>query len=160
MKLEEVRALITIDKHRLDEHLATNAAVMEQIGRQVAWAENDVRHIKKRLESIEAKVIAELRTDDEKMSNAVAEKEARRDARWTEQWEKYSDAQHHHAEWVAAEAAWKQRGWDLRAMTDLYGHQYFELTTTTSPDSVRRAMRDAVERAPLKETRRRTLVNS
>jgi hypothetical protein len=162
MELSEVRALLPINRHRLDDHLTTNSAVMEEIGREVAHRAGAVRDLKRRLDTLEAKLIAELKEDDPKMSNPVAEKGAKRDPAWQHLWQEMHLAQCEEGEWEAAQTAWKQRSFDLRSMADLFGHQYFAINTASGPDTARDSIRQAIRRATkeVDGTKRRTLVNT
>lgn len=177
MQLSEVRNMLRINRHRLDDELEIQADVLDRIGREVALHNSRMLEAKKELAVTEARVIERLKEDDPKMSNPLAEKAAARDREYTEAWQKYQQARHLHEEWESAYKAWHARGFDIKALGELFAHQYFTISEVRGPypentQSIRSRVREASEqttarrstREPAEEEqptrpRRRTLVD-
>lgn len=137
MELTNVRQMLRINRHRLDEELEVNSDIQERIGREVARRNSLMLEAKRALEDTEARVIADLKEADAKMSNPIAEKEAKRHRDYKTAWASYQVARQEHEEWEAAHKAWITRSFDLKALGELYGFQYFTI------DSVQRAREPA-----------------
>lgn len=126
--LHTYRQMLRVNRHRLDEELELQAEMQERIGRMVAKVNSYMLEQKKGLEATEAEVIDDLKSNDSKLSNPVAEKEARRSKQYTAAWRAYQVARQDYEEWAALYEAWKQRGYSMRGLADLYRDQYFAVT--------------------------------
>lgn len=148
MNISEVRNMIRINRHRLDDELEINAQVMEEIGRTVSRLNGVQLELKRKLAIAEAKAISELKEADPKMSNPIAEKEAARDRDVNRAWEAWQGSRAELEEWESVQKAWYQRGFDLKALGDLFAHQYFAMDSIRGPypsgmESLRGQMREA-----------------
>lgn len=132
MELTNIRKMLKINRHRLDEELEVNSDIQERIGREVARRNSLMLEAKRMLTETEARVIADLKEADPKLSNPIAEKEAQRHRDYRAAWTSYQVARQEHEEWEAAYKAWITRSYDLKALGELYGFQYFTI------DSVQR----------------------
>lgn len=160
MDIAEVRGALRLDPNKLDQALETNAAVMEEIGREVAKRSRRSTEAKRDMEALEARITADLKADDPKMTNPNAEREVRRDKEWVKAWQHYLDVKQEHEEWVSASEAWKTRSYDLKTFAALYSSQYFTTTTISAEDlDGRRRMREASQEANVRP-RRRSIVDS
>lgn len=179
MQLSEVRNMLRINRHRLDDELEIHADVLDRIGQEVARHNSRMLEAKKQLSAVKAQVIEQLKADDPKMTNPMAEDAAARDRDYSEAWAKYQVARQAHEEWESAYKAWYQRGFDLKALGDLFANQYFAISDIRGPypentENFRRRAREASEQtderrrraaSPVEEQtttrpRRRTLVDS
>lgn len=176
MELSEVRNMLRINRHRLDDELEVHAEVLDRVGQEVVRRNSRMIELKKKLEEVEARVTSDLKDADPKLTNPMAEREAKRNRDYTAAWEAYQRARHEHEEWESVQKAWYQRGFDLKALGELFGNQYFALDSIRGPypsntESLRSGMRlshDAVttrrisssEEATSNRPRRRTLVDS
>jgi len=147
----EFRAKLRIDKHDLDGELEVHAECQEAIARVVAGCNTLQLEAKRAVEAVEAEVVDALKRQSDKMSNPVAEKEAKRSSKYAAAWGAYQTARQLYEEWAGLHSAWVTRGYNLKTLADLHGQQYFSVTTTTmrpSADTVlaeeRRRIRDAV----------------
>ena len=161
--------MLKINRHRLDDELEINSEIADKIGQRVAKLNSWQLEAKRQLEITDAKVIARLKDADPKMTNPIAEKEARSSRDYETAWKAFQTARLEYEEWESIQKAWYQRGFDLKALGDLFGNQYFALDSIRGPypsnmEGLRSKLRQASERAePEPETsrpRRRTLVDS
>lgn len=173
MDIQAARNMLRINRHRLDDELEINAQIMEMIGREVAKHNSRMLEMKKGVDSTEARVMADLKDADPKMSNPVAEKEAKRNKDYLSAWSAYQLARQTHEEWEAVYKAWVTRSFDLKALGELFAHQYFAIDSIHAPnlapsEGTRTAMRERTgdysrprpEPAEEPKPRRRTLVDS
>lgn len=175
MDLFKARSLLKINKHDLDSELERNAQVGEEIGREVAVANTAQLRLKRDLEATEAQVIASLKDADAKMTNPIAEKEAKRNPRYLKGWDAYHEARQLYEEWDAIYKSWIGRGYDLKALGQLFSDQYFAINSVTGPaqrdyerDQARAIMRERTgdhsrrqeKEIPEVRPRRRSLDNS
>lgn len=164
--LDNYRAMLRINRHRLDDELECHAQISEEIGREVARKNSYMLEKKKSLDTTLARLISKLKATDEKMSNPVAENEAKRDSQYDEAWKGWQATRAELEEWQAVKDAWYQKGFDLKALGDLYAHQYFALDAIRGPypskmESIRAQQREKVGdySRPEEETPRRRRAN-
>lgn len=149
MDLDYFRARLRVNKHRLDDELEQHADHLEKIGRYVASAARDEARLKRDLEKAEASRIRDLMLEDPKLSHAKASGDAKDKREVREAWEQHQEAKQRLVEWEALEKAWYQRGFDIKALAELFGSQYFVINSaggavTGPPDAhSRAAMREA-----------------
>lgn len=168
MDLQQARNMLRINRHRLDDELEINAQVGEEIGREMAKRNSKQLDLKKSLDMVTAAEVARLKEDDPKLSNPAAEKEATRSREWRTAWNDYQAARHEHEEWEIVYKAWISRGFDLKALGELFAHQYFAMDSIRGPypskmDSIRSSMRERsreIETTSSDRPRRRSLVDS
>lgn len=165
MDLTFYRSLLRIDKNRLDEALEVQADHQDRISEQVARLNTRSSDLKKTLEEVEARIIEDLKADDPKLSNPIAEKEAKRHADWKRAWREYQAAREEFEVWTGLHMAWVSRGYQLKTLADLYASQYFAISSTSaatsravddaSYESSRRRMRAAASETATPVVRRR-----
>lgn len=142
------RSMLAINKNNLDGELETQGQYQEEIGRQVAKVNSQQLASKDALSKVEAELFADLK-DGTKISNDLAQAEVKKDRRRVQAWDEYNTARQDFEEWVALYEAWKGRNYALKTLSDLYGGDYFVVTTTTAPrgevvvQAARTAVRDA-----------------
>lgn len=137
MDINEFRALLKIDKHRLDEDLTYNSELQEQIGREVAKRNTVMLRAKRELDEAESAAFARLKRGDEKMTNPQAEKAAKSDRHYLLAWDAYQEARQAHEEWESLHKAWVTRSYDMKALGELFGAQYFALDSVKGEESNR-----------------------
>jgi len=138
--IETFRAMLPVDKHRLDDALEVHAQAQERISARVARENSHALLRKRELEAEEARVIYQLKVDDPKMTNPIAEKEAKRNSSYLKAWHLYQQARQEHEEWAGLLSAWQARGYNLKALGDLYGMQYFAVDSTRARARVEEAV--------------------
>lgn len=127
MDIAYFRSRIRINKHALDEELEIHADHMERIGRQSAAAARKEAKAKQARDEIEASAVKDLLDDNEKMALNKATSQAKASRAYQQAQSVYLDAQNELAEWQEVEKAWYQRGFDLRALVELFSAQYFQM---------------------------------
>lgn len=140
--------MLRINRHRLDDELEIHSQVMEEIGRTVVKLNSMQLELKRKLAIAEAQAVSDLKDADPKMSNPIAEKEAARDRNVGRAWEAWQAARAELEEWESVQKSWYQRGFDLKALGDLFAHQYFAMDSIRGPypsgmESLRGQMREA-----------------
>lgn len=168
MELHAIRQMLRINRHRLDEELEIHSQMMDTIGQEVVRLNSKAIELKKKLEETEAKVVERIKDQDPKMTNPQAERECKRDREYSAAWSAHQQARHEHDEWELIAKAWYQRGFDLKALGELFAAQYFSLDSVRGPypsnmESLRADMRRANEsKAPTDDAprvRRRSIVS-
>lgn len=152
MDITYFRSRLRVNKNALDDELEVHADHLEKIGRFVASAARQEAKLKRALEQEEANEVRDLMSSDPKLSHAKASGDVKGKRSVREAWEAHQEAKQVLVEWEALEKAWYQRGFDLKALAELYGNQYFVINSAggqaTSPalgdQRARQAMRDAV----------------
>ena len=150
--IEVFRNMLRVNKHRLDDELEIQGETQERISSHLARLNSRQLELKKSLDSVEASVIARLKEGDSKLSNPIAEKEARRDRDYISAWQAWSVARQEYEEWLGLYEAWKSRGYALKTLADLYGDQYYAIDSAggrvprDDPDAARARLREASNR--------------
>lgn len=126
--LQKCRALLRIDRHRLDDELETQAEYQEEIGRRTAHLEHRVALTKDELARTEARLIEDFRDGATK---DLAEAKAKRHPERRQVWDRYQEAVEAHAQYANLLDAWKNRGRDIHALGKLFGDEYFAVTRTS-----------------------------
>ena len=130
---DDFRARLRIDKRRLDQELAEQAATLESIGRATAAAARKVAEVKLGLETLEARLLSDLTQDKATPMNKASVLIAQR-REFQEATQRLIDAKHDLAEWEALEKAWYNRGFDLKALVELFQSQFYGETQAASVD--------------------------
>ena len=129
MDLDYFRARLRINKHALDDELEQHADTLEKIGRYVASAAREEARLKRDLEKVEAGRIRDLMSVDPKLSHSKASGDVKDKREVRDAWELHQEAKQRLVEWEALEKAWYQRGFDLKALAELFGNQYFVINS-------------------------------
>ena len=141
------RGRLKIDRSRLDDELEIHADHSDRIGRMVAKMTRAEAFAKRDLERTEAEEISRIIAGQVKTNATAAASEARLTRSYQKAWEDHQNALETLRLWESLGKAWYQRGFDLKALGDLYGHQYFRVDTLTGPSDLARArqqQRDSV----------------
>lgn len=144
--LEFVRSHLYIDRMALDDELAIHAQITEEINREVAKANTAQLEAKRRVDIVEAKVISELKSHDPKLTNPIAEKEAKQSIRYSDAWRSYQEARQLHEEWVGAQDAWSKKGYGLRELGALFVGEYFAVNSIRTPRNMKRIRKEMREK--------------
>lgn len=129
--LDYFRSRLRIDRHRLDEELEIHADHSDRIAQGVKKATQAEAQARREFERKEAELMRDMITDDPKMSQARATAEVKLRRDWGVAWAAYQEAKGPLMDWEGLQKAWYQKGFDLKALGDLYAHQYW------SPDSIK-----------------------
>lgn len=123
--LDYFRRLLPINKHELDDELECQAEVFERISREVAACATEVAYAKDALLRTEARLLLDFK-DAGGMSEKVIDANVKRHPDRTASAKEYSAALRKHEMWTSLQDAWRQRGYALKTLADLYVSSYFD----------------------------------
>jgi len=128
MDIHYFRDRLRINKHDLDGELEVHADHLERIGRQVAAAARNRAKVKQNLEAVESRISSRILRDEPRLAANKLEVLFKKEPEWRQAHDEVLDAEQSLSEWEALEKAWYSRGFDLRVLGELFGHQYFSIT--------------------------------
>ena len=129
---EQYRAMLPVHKHRLDDELEIQAQFMEQISSEAIRQNARLLESKLTLEKVEGRLLAEFKDDDPKMTVQLLDAKVKRDPERTTAWQSYLANVSEHAKWQGLLEAWRQKGYSIKTLADLYSAQYFQLSSHQS----------------------------
>lgn len=138
--IEELRARLRIDKHRLDEELETHSQIQEQIAHTVSQLNTAANEAKEALGLMESTLALEAKEDDPKLTAAGVEATVRKHRKRIAAWQLYQAARAEHEEWTGLLSAWVSRGYGIKTLAELHAQQYYSITSVTQ-DPEARALR-------------------
>ncbi len=128
--LEQYWAMLRVNKHRLDDELEIQPEIMDQISTQVVLRNNRMIEAKDDLARIEGRLADDVREDDPKAGVAFIDSRVRREPERIEAFRRYQQARAEHEAWQGLLEAWKQKGYSIKTLSDLYNANYFSLSST------------------------------
>lgn len=161
LTIEEARAHLRVDKHQIDAALEQQSVMLEAISRQLAHENAALARTKRRLEAAADKALEDLGRTHPELTNPQRERKIHGHDIYRDAHEEYIAQKAAVEEWEGLNKAWFNRGFDLRALADLYAAQYFSQTTVSieAPridlDRARERIRAASEGVNEKRARRR-----
>lgn len=157
MELQHVRNLLRIVKTRIDDELELQAQMAETISSHVATMNSRQLEAKAELERVEARLCLQFRNSDSKMPANEIDARTKLDTSRIHAFGAFQKARHEYEEWLGAQDAWRQRGFALSKLGDIYVAGYFDAQQTSAgnthvvPPEMTRATRvdrsETVERA-------------
>lgn len=156
--IQTYRKMLYVHRHRLDDELEIQADIMERISSQTVIQNSRQLDAKDQLSRIEARLVEDAKEDDPKLSNPMAEARVRRDPERIKAWQAYQAARAEHEAWQGLLDAWKQRGYAIKTLADLYAANYYSPSSTVRKEAVSdadnlRAQMRAAGRRPVAEER-------
>lgn len=130
--LETFKAMLFVDKHGLDDALEVQAELMDRISTEVVRSNTLALDAKDSLLRVEAKLMEQVREEEGKISAAAAEAWAKRRPERIRAWDAYQGCREEHEAWQGLLDAWRQRGYSIKTLADLYAANYFTPTSTHS----------------------------
>jgi len=125
---EQYRAMLPVHKHRLDDELEIQAQIMEQLSTEVIRLNARMLECKQALERIEGRLLFDFKDDDgPKLNAAQIDAKIKRDSGRVTAWQAYLQALSDHGKWQGLLDAWRQKGFSIKTLADLYASQYFQL---------------------------------
>ena len=124
---DQFRSMLPIHKHRLDDELEIHAQLQEQISHEVTIRNSRMLDAKEELAKTEARVSDDLREDDPKITVAVVQAKLYRAPERVRAWQAYQAMRAEAERWSGLLDAWKQKGYSIKTLADLYASQYFAL---------------------------------
>ena len=147
--LDNYRAMLSVNKHRLDDELEIQPDIMMRIASEVVTANGRMIEAKDDLGRIEGKLSEEIKEEDPKLSlPAIAAKVGRHSDR-LRAWQVFQETRTTYERWNHLLDAWKQKGYAIKTLADLYAAQYFSTNSTTSPAA--NEVRDVQLRAEMRK---------
>lgn len=132
MDLRTAANMLRINRHRLDDELEIQSEVMFRVAECKATASDKMTSTKDNLLRVEGKLYFEIKRDDPKATKDAVEAEIVRDPDRVRAFESYRLAKDESERWDSMYESWKQRGFALKTLADLYAANYFNVETTTS----------------------------
>lgn len=157
--LNDYRNMLRINRHRLDDELEIQAEVMDRISQEVNKLNSQMLSAKEELLRVEARLMTEIAEDaPSKMTVAQIEAAVRRHKDRRDAWIKYDTARYSFDEWEALRDAWKQRGFSIKTLADLYTSHYFTISDHQARDRSDRDQ-DRISRHQKEHLDRRAAMN-
>lgn len=130
MRMEDIEKMLFIQKHRLDDELEVQAEIQWRISKELADANSYVQSMKDRRDEIESEITAKSDASVAKTQAAV-----KADPYYQKAQKLYTEAKRVAELWAGLHSAWVSRGFSLKSLGDLYGHDYFTVDSHTVKDS-------------------------
>lgn len=150
-EISTYQRLLAINKHKLDEELEVQAEMMYHISEAKARAASRMHAAKDELETVQSRVYLKLRATGVKHTVAEADGHIQQNADRQVAWREFQEARQEYERWEGLFESWKQRGFALKTMADLYLGNYYVVGGAGAPrgsrdtehEDNRRAMADA-----------------
>lgn len=136
--LDQYRAMLRVNKHRLDDELEIQPDIMDRISTQVVIHSSKALEAKDELAKLEGRLAEGFRDDDAKLTVGAIDAKVKRDPERVRAWQKYQLARAEHEGWVGLLEAWRQKGYSIKTLADLYAAQYFTLSSTQTSERQRK----------------------
>lgn len=150
------RKRLPVSKHALDDALEVHAQYQDEIAEQVAIAGRRAAEAKDDADRIENRLTLVAKNEATRLSDVAAKAAARSEEEWQRARAQQQQAQQELEEWQGLLEAWKQKGYSMSKLAQLYSDQYFALTSLSvgsdNTASMRAMLREASAPVP---TRRR-----
>ena len=156
---EQYRAMLPVNKHRLDDELEIQAQLMEQITTETVRQNARMLEAKQTLEKTSGRLLAEYKEDDPKLTAQLLDASVKRDADYIKCWQSYIACLSEHGKWQGLQDAWRQKGFSIKTLADLYGMQYFQLADhqTKSRKQIEQEQAQADRRSEMRKAGRSTM---
>lgn len=146
---ETYSKMLVISKDHLDDELEVQSEVQQRIAIEVTRLNTAVAEAKDALRQVEADLAVELRSDGTKLTDKQLDLEVMRDNRRVVASRKFHAVREECERWTSLLDSWRQRGYSLKTLADLYSAQYFAIDSTYKArrdEDRRHAMREAGDR--------------
>lgn len=154
---DQYRAMLRVNKHSLDDELEIQAQIMEDISTETTRRNARMMEAKQELDRVEARLTMDFRESEEKLTAQEITAKIKRDKGRTTAWQAYLDALTEHSKWAGLLEAWRQKGYSIKTLADLYSSQYFQMS---SHQVTHRAARDSFNSEDARASLRSAVVAS
>lgn len=149
--LSTYEKMLRINKDRLDDELEIQSEIQQRIAMQVSELNTQMLDAKEGLKQVEADVTHRVRraSGDTRVTDKQVESEMLRSEDRIQAFQRYSRIREQHERWSSMLESWRQRGFSLKTLADLYTAQYFTIDTAYKKrveEERRESMRQANER--------------
>jgi len=124
-RFEEFRSKLRVNKHRLDDALEEQAEIMGHICEQVEVCAALVQEAKQALEQERSRLITELKRDTPKITVAEMDAQVAVDSKCVAAADTLRAHQSDHAQWRWLLDSWRDRGFSIKELGELYSAGYF-----------------------------------
>lgn len=125
IKLDDYRRLLPINKHNLDQELEVQGEMLYHISEGRTIANSQMLEAKNSLARIEAGISSEARSRASKITVGELDGIVQMNRDRQASWEAYQEARAIFEQWDGLYESWKQRGFALKTLADLYIGNYF-----------------------------------
>lgn len=173
MSIDDYRRKLRVNKHTLDDELEEQPDIMDRISRKVVELTTKANEAKDEVARTEGRLAEDVKEADPKLSLPATEAKVRRAPERIRDWQQYQQARALLEEWQGLLEAWKNKGYSIKTLSDLYAANYFSVNSTTMTErqkrrhdddpsearaSLRRASTRSSDEAPSTTGRRRVLL--
>ena len=130
MPLDQYRKMLHVNKNRLDDELEMQSDFMMRISSQVVALNSSFLEQKDLLAQLEGRIAEDVKEGDLKLSLSAIDAKVKRDANRIKSWQKLQACRAELEEWQGLLDAWKQKGYSIKTLSDLYAAQYFSVDST------------------------------
>lgn len=116
---------LPIRKHRLDDELEIQGELHHRIAEEVARLHRSVSECRDRLDRVESGLIRDAKVDNPRQGLESIKLEFGRDASWKSARDAYLVQREEHERWEGLLEAWRQRGYALSKLADLWMASYY-----------------------------------
>lgn len=128
--MDLIRKHLCVNKHRLDDELEIQSQMLHDISEELAEANVKMLGLKESLEVLEAELQQDYRRGDTKKTVAEVNAEILLDSSRQDCHRKYLEAKKEYERWLGLYEAWKQRGYTMKTLSELYTANYFSVDST------------------------------
>lgn len=152
--IKTFRNMLRINKHRLDDELEIQREIQDRIGSEGSRALARQLDAEEKLDNHEAQLLLDLRESAEKITNDEIKAKIQTNRERKQLALDVHRLKAEHLEWEKLLKCWEGRGYDLRALSDLWSTQYFIIDSAHQrrPDRVT-STRDAEVQTRRQEVR-------
>lgn len=131
--IKTFRDMLAVNKHDLDRELEIQAVVMDRISQQVGRTGRALVEAKDELARAEARISQNLAENSAtKLTVTALDAAVKRSPERRDAFRALQDARSEFEAWEALREAWKQKGYSLKTLADLYASSYFAVSATQS----------------------------
>lgn len=121
--------MLPTHKHRLDDELEIQAQVMEELSLEITRRNSRMIDLKEEAGRLAGRLADDFRDDDPKLTIGATDAKVKRDRSYQTAWESYQLARAEHEKWTGLLDAWRQKGYAIKTLADLYAASYFTLAS-------------------------------
>lgn len=127
--LEQIKGMLQINKHRLDDELEQQAQITYEISDKVSLASKEVAELKESMEATRAAISIELRTVYEKATISEVDSKIAVNSNYRGAFIDWQDAKREHEQWAGLLEAWRAKGFALKTLADLHMANYYAVNS-------------------------------
>ena len=137
--VDDYYPLIPINKHDIDRELEVQAELLLRISESKTRAASRMHEAKDELATAESRVYMKIRESGVKYTADETKNKVQQDSKRYEAWKEYQAARHEYDRWEGLFESWKQRGFAINKLGDLFLGGYFTTASITGDKQQRNA---------------------